>query len=448
MRSFSGNSLSHYHSWGRQTKAGPVRVLRLDWLTQTPELASVPEPMLAFGRGRSYGDACLNDGGVLLDASALDRFIAFDEQAGLIRCEAGATLAEILKIIVPRGWFVPVTPGTKHVSVGGAIANDVHGKNHHRMGTFGCHVTQLELLRSDGHRVVCSSEQNRELFQATIGGLGLTGLILWAEFRLKRIRSPWIRMDRIPFRTLEEFSQLTDESDGRFEYTVAWIDALAPRGQMGRGVFYRGNHDDTVDSRMPRDPRGIRMRMDAPGGVINRFTMRLFNGLYFRAPARNQQLVSHDEFFYPLDAVAEWNRIYGAAGFFQYQCVLPPQAGPAGGREMLERIHASGQTCALAVLKVFGSLASPGMLSFPRPGLTLALDFPNRGERTEKLFRELDAVVARCGGAIYPAKDARMPPELFQAAFPRWKEFARYKDPHFSSNFWRRVTRNSNGATR
>jgi hypothetical protein len=190
------------------------------------------------------------------------------------------------------------------------------------------------------------------------------------------------------------------------------------------------------------------LRFDAPGGVINRFTMRLFNVLYFRAPARNRRLVSHDEFFYPLDAVAEWNRIYGVAGFFQYQCVLPPQSDMTGSREMLERIQASGQTCALAVLKVFGSLASPGMLSFPRPGLTLALDFPNRGERTENLFRELDAVVARCGGAIYPAKDCRMPPELFEAAFPRWKEFAAYKDPHFSSNFWRRVTRNSNGATR
>jgi FAD/FMN-containing dehydrogenase len=434
--------MSRYLSWGRLPRVAPARVLPLSSRDALPDLAAIRRPILAYGLGRSYGDSCLNEGGVLLATRGLSRFIAFDEEAGVLRCEAGTSLAEILETFVPRGWTLPVTPGTKFVTVGGAIANDVHGKNHHAAGTFGAHVRRLELLRSNGDRVTCSPTENCELFAATIGGLGLTGLVTWADVALRRIASPMIDAEHIRMRGLDEFFHLTAESDGRYEFTVAWVDCLARGADVGRGIFMRGNHADDPAAMPParRKPRLV-VPFDAPPGLLNRWTVGAFNKLYYWKQVRRsvRRLVDPESFFYPLDGILNWNRLYGKRGFFQYQCVVPLETGAPAMREILTRIARSGQASFLAVLKVFGDVPSPGMLSFPRAGVTLALDVPNRGASTLALFDTLDRVTAEAGGAVYPAKDARMSPARFRASFARLDEFSRYVDPNFSSSFWRRV---------
>jgi FAD/FMN-containing dehydrogenase len=403
--------------------------------------------VLAYGCGRSYGDSCLNNGGSLLDTTPLNRFITFDETNGLLRCEAGVTLAEILNVIVPRGWFLPTTPGTKFITVGGAIANDVHGKNHHKAGTFGCHITRFELLRSDGERLICSPEENADLFRATIGGLGLTGLILWAEFHVRRVAGPFIAKEQIRFSCVDEFFEIAAESDKDFEHTMAWVDCLATGKHLGRGLFMRGNH--TWPRRIPRQPAEPRslftMPVQLPAFALNLATVRAFNGLYYRSqlPKRAFQTVPYDPFFYPLDAIHEWHRLYGPPGFLQYQFVVPYDQNRTAIKDILTRISQSGVVSFLAVLKVFGDVPSPGMLSFPRPGVTLALDFPFRGRRTLDLLSHLDRVVQAHGGVLYPAKDARMSAQSFQAFYPQWREFTQYIDPKFSSSFWRRVTRDT-----
>jgi FAD/FMN-containing dehydrogenase len=373
--------------------------------------------------------------------AGLGRFIAFDESQALLRCEAGVTLAEILALAVPRGWFVPVLPGTRWVSVGGAIANDIHGKNHHRAGTFGSHVTCLELLRSSGERVLCSPERNTELFRATIGGLGLTGLILWAEIRLMPVPGAAIAMERVRFSCLNEFFQLSAH-DQDYEYTVAWIDCLARASRMGRGLFLRGDH---APGRLTSaKASGLRMRIpvDLPSGLINRVTLAGFNALYYRSQLRSsrRRTVPYEAFFFPLDGIGDWNRLYGRRGLLQYQCVVPEPAERAL-TALLDQVARSTETPSLAVLKRFGALESPGMLSFPRPGITLAIDFANRGPSTLALLEWLDGVVGEAGGAVYPAKDARMSAASFRRFFPGWQSFASYVDPKFSSSFWRRVTR-------
>jgi FAD/FMN-containing dehydrogenase len=396
--------------------------------------------VLPFAYGRSYGDSCLNAGGALLDVSRLRRFIAFDESRGLLRCESGLTLAEVLAVIVPRGWFLPVVPGTKWVSIGGAIANDIHGKNHHRAGTFGLHVTGLELMRSTGERILCSPERNVELFRATIGGLGLTGLILWAEFRLKRISGPDIAMERIRFSRLSDFVRLSTDDD-EYEYTVAWIDCLARGRALGRGLFLRGDHVAGSGGMRGDGNPAISVPLDLPSALINRVSTTIFNTLYYHAQLRNTQrrTISYDAFFFPLDGIGGWNRLYGRRGFLQYQCVVSGDSENAIA-ELLRQVARSAEAPSLAVLKRFGSTPSPGLLSFPRPGITLAIDFPMRGAATLELLGRLDQIVAEAGGAVYPAKDARMSATSFQRFFPQWESFASQMDPKFSSSFWRRVT--------
>ena len=427
-------------SWGRYPAARHARAVPVTWRDQPPALELIPEPMLAYGCGRSYGDSCLNEGGTLLVATGLDRFIAL-EPSGLLRCEAGVTLAEILDLIVPQGWFLPVVPGTKWVTVGGAIANDIHGKNHHRAGSFGRHVTRFELLRSSGQRMMCSPDSNPELFAATIGGLGLTGLILWAEIRLQRVAGAGIAQERVRFANLDEFLTLAAE-DAAHEYTVAWVDCLARGRRLGRGVYLRGAHVPfPAGVRRRGSGAGPRVPFDAPSHLLNRATLGAFNALqYRRGPAKAARTtVAYEPFFFPLDALGDWNRLYGAAGFLQYQCVVPDSPGGAAARAILERVSRSTETPTLGVIKRFGSIASPGLLSFPRPGLTLAIDFSFRGKRTLDLLDELDREVRDAGGAVYPAKDARMSAESFRAFFPAWRTFSTLVDPKFSSSFWRRV---------
>lgn len=429
------------YSWGRHPQV-QQRVLALhDRRACLPEFDGLALP---HGNGRSYGDSCLLPGGTLLHSRGLDRFISLDPASGILRCEAGVTLGEIIELVLPQGWFLPVTPGTRHVTVGGAIANDVHGKNHHRTGAFGHHVRSFGLLRSDGSRRLCTPVDDAEgWFSATVGGLGLTGVITEVELQLRRVPGPWLESENIRFGSLDEFFALSRESGATHEYGVAWIDCLAHGRRRGRGHFTRADHATLQGAERPGAPgAGLAMPFTPPLSLVNRFTLRPFNALYYwRQPSRRKRSVSHLlPFFYPLDGIRDWNRMYGPRGFLQYQCVVPPAEAESGIAALLGEISASGSGSFLAVLKEFGDTASCGMLSFARPGTTLALDFPNDGQPVLKLLDRLDRIVDEAGGAVYPAKDARMSAASFQRAYPRWKEFATFIDPRFSSGFWRRVS--------
>ncbi len=394
---------------------------------------------LAFGNGRSYGDVCLNPDGRLWRTRRLDRFLAFDREQGIVRCEAGVLLSELLALALPRGWFLPVTPGTQFVTVGGAIANDVHGKNHHLTGTFGCHVRRLTLARSDGTVLECSRDQNSALFAATIAGLGLTGVIIEAELQLRRVDGPWMDVQTTVFSGLDEFFALSADAEKRAEYTVAWIDCAASGKSLGRGVFLSADHAADRRSATPR--RARRMPFTPPVSLVNGLSLRAFNFAYYHAhrwkqgPSRQHYL----PYFYPLDNLLEWNRMYGPRGFYQYQSVVPKAVSGDATRAMLAAIADSGTGSFLAVLKMCGDIASPGMLSFPMAGATLALDFPNAGARTARLFERLDAIVREAGGRIYAAKDARMPASLFAQGYPRLTEFLAHRDPGIDSAMARRL---------
>ena len=434
-----------FQSWGRYPQF-EQQGTALQWrdLPLPLELAE-ERSLLPFGNGRSYGDCCLNEDNLLLATHHLNHLIEFDRENGVVRCEAGITLGELLAVIVPAGWFLPVTPGTQFVTVGGAIANDVHGKNHHLAGTFGCHLRALELLRSSGKRLFCSANKHHELFNATIGGLGLTGLISWAEIQLKPINNPLIHSETIRFTNIEEFVSLCQESDQSFEYTVAWLDCQAKGENLGRGLFMRGNHTSPEYNNQPLNPPKLRpsIPFNAPSFSMHPIFIKGFNQFYYhRQRQQRVESVSHyAPFFYPLDAIGNWNRLYGKRGFLQYQCVVPYQDGDlAPIKSVLKLITEQGQGSFLAVLKLFGEISSPGMLSFPRPGLSLALDFPNRGEKLLKLFAQLDHLVLQHNGALYPAKDAAMHATSFKQFYPEWQAFSKFIDPKFSSSLWRRVS--------
>jgi FAD/FMN-containing dehydrogenase len=344
-------------------------------------------------------------------------------------------------VCLPHGWFLPVTPGTKFVTVAGAIANDVHGKNHEHDGTFGRYVRSFALLRSDGSRHVCSPTDNNGLFSATIGGLGLTGLVIWAEIQLLKVQNAFVDDESFQCRNLDHCLQWFEQSSASHQYRVAWIDCLASGDSLGRGIFSRANHCNNPDLPAMHVPgKKLVVPVTLPSFVLNQYTVSAFNALYYRklGAVKKSARLDYDAFFYPLDNIHHWNRIYGSQGFLQYQCVVT-QEPAAALQALLRRVARSGQASFLSVLKAFGGLASPGMLSFPRKGFTLAMDFPNRGQATLALLSDLDAIVCEAGGAIYPAKDARMPASMFHAGYPGIDNFSRYVDPGFSSSFWRRV---------
>lgn len=399
--------------------------------------------LLAHGLGRSYGDSCINDSHTVIPCADFDKFIAFDEKTGVLRAEAGVSLATILDVFVPRGWFLPVTPGTKFVTLGGAIANDIHGKNHHVAGTFGRHVPRFGLLRSSGEHLTCSPTENSGLYAATIGGMGLTGLITWVELKLQSIRSPYLNTRTTKFRNLDEFFDISRESDAEFEYSVSWVDCTSEGSNLGRGLFMAGNFSEQTRSRSP-SKLAIPFPCQAPSYLLNSFFIRSFNTLYYNKQISRvvDGLTHYNPFFYPLDAILNWNRMYGSRGFFQYQFVVPFEQDRGIIKEIFARITRSKRASFLAVLKTFGDIPSPGIMSFPRKGVTLALDFPNDGAPTLQLMDELDKVVMDAGGNIYPAKDARMPPHVFRASHPRLEEFLPHIDPRFSSSLWRRVMEN------
>ena len=433
-----GKAQPKLQSWGRYRRVEQHGVEQ-HWRDAILPSASGGS-LLPFGQGRSYGDVAQNSGGKLVCTRRLDRFIAFDDARGVLRVEAGARLCDILALTAPRGWYLPVVPGTQLVSVGGAIANDVHGKNHHREGTFGHHLLRFELLRSDGKRIECSLAEQPEWFAATVGGLGLTGLVTWAELALKRVPGMNVDVETLPCTGLAEFASLCEASDATHEYTVAWFDCFSWRDGRFRGLFTRANH--AHGSPPPAAPVAA-VPFTPPIGLVRPAAMKAFNLAYFRSGMRQSaepRTVALDRYLYPLDRVDRWNRLYGPRGFLQLQCAIPTAQAQSGIGALLEAIAASGRGSPLAVLKRFGARRSPGVLSFPIPGTTLALDFPNAGDATLRLFEALHAIVRRHGGRIYAAKDACMSPADFDAGYPDWRQMLPFVDPAFGSDLWRRVT--------
>jgi FAD/FMN-containing dehydrogenase len=431
-------------SWGRFPYY-PQSVRLLYWCNEVqPILKSYltkQKTTLAFGNGRSYGDSCLSVSDMVLQTTNLDRFIAADWDQGLIMAEAGVTLKDILALAIPQGWFLPVTPGTMFVTLGGAIANDVHGKNHHVRGTFGCYVKKFNLVRSDQEPMICSRQDHPHYFAATIGGLGLTGIITWAELQLMPIKSSQINLNQFRFNNLKEFFKLSAELDQCHEYSVAWIDCLAKGKSRGRGIYTVGDHAKTG----PLDvstKRKFTVPFTTPFSFVNSLSLKFFNTLYYQLHSKTgaDQVVDYEKFFYPLDKILAWNKMYGPKGFQQYQCVIPDKHAEEGIDHILKVISKMGTGSFLAVLKRCGNIPSPGLLSFPLPGTSLALDFPENHARNSKLFTYLNAIVHEAGGRLYPAKDAQMTEDHFRKAYPQWKMLENLRDPAILSRFWRRVS--------
>ncbi len=405
-------------SWGRYPHCD-AEVLVPTTGSQAADAVRRTDTILPRGLGRSYGDSALAPH--LLDLRSLDRLLAFDPETGEITCEAGVSLYELQRFLVPRGWFLPVVPGTRFVTVGGAIASDIHGKNHHVHGTFGAHVREMEMLLGNGERVAVSRETHGDLFDATCGGMGLTGVILSARIALMPIRSSEIVETTYKARNLAHVLELFEQHPDP-TYSVAWIDCVASGDRLGRSVLMLGEHADDGPLVAPVKPP-IPVPVDFPPQLMNRATMGAFNTLYYakeRAGVHTRRK-AFETYFHPLDMVADWNRLYGKAGFLQYQFVIPTTSGREGLTQILSRITRSGKASFLAVLKVFGP-ENRHLISFPTSGYTLALDFKVEPD-VFGLLDDLDRMVLEQGGRIYLTKDARMSPETFRAGYPRWEEF-------------------------
>jgi FAD/FMN-containing dehydrogenase len=393
---------------------------------------------LAFGNSRSYGDSAHSDRGILVRSRERARILSFDTQSGTLIAEPGVTLGEITLHTGPHGWFLPVTPGTKHVTLGGAIANDVHGKNHHRRGSFGAHVISFDLLRSDGVTRRCSAEEHINLFNATIGGFGLTGMIVSATILLMKVGAADVCEQITPFRSLEEYLDLAQSADQNNEYAVAWLDQLSAGG---RGLLMVANHAEEGSFAPHRLKPRITVPFQPPLNCLNGLSLSAFNALYFNSKSRNRgvKTSTYDGFFYPLDQVGNWNYLYGPKGLYQHQSVIPLEAAASVLPQLLAASRHAGQASFLTVLKRFGTMASPSLTPFARPGYTLTLDFPNRGAKTLALLSELDRITVDAGGAVNAYKDARMSPQTFAASYPNWRQLEALRDPAFVSDFWRRT---------
>jgi decaprenylphospho-beta-D-ribofuranose 2-oxidase len=404
--------------WGRYPKIDAEVNLPRD-LAQARALIQSDGMLIPRGLGRAYGDSSLATR--VFETTNLQFFHFFDAVSGVLSCDAGVSLFEILKVFVPKGWFIPVSPGTRFVTVGGAIASDVHGKNHHLDGTFGQHVVSLQLLLGNGEIVRVSPTENTALFHATCGGMGLTGTILSASFRLVPIKSSEIIETTIKAANLDAVLD-GFEQFGASTYTVAWIDCLAQGENLGRSLLMVGEHaEDGPLAVAYKNP--LTMPVDAPSSLLNPFSIKAFNALYY-AKAKHSistRRRSFESYFYPLDQILQWNKLYGKAGFMQYQFVIPTSAGRKGLKQILKTIAASGQGSFLAVLKTFGK-KNANYLSFPIEGYTLALDFKVT-ESVFSLMDQLDQLVLQYGGRLYLAKDARMSEATFKTSYPNWQDF-------------------------
>lgn len=403
--------------------------------TLHPSQPSSAVGTIARGLGRSYGDAAQRAGGLVVDTSALDGIGPVDPATGLVEVGGGASLEALIRQVLPQGWFVPVTPGTRHVSVGGAVAADVHGKNHHVDGSFCAHLSGVTLATPTGLHVVGPGDPpgDADLFWATAGGMGLTGVVLSATVRLVPVETSWMVVDTERCEDLDDVMSAMEASDDRYRYSVAWVDCSAGRRSLGRSVLTRGDHAPSsalgtgrrlARSVAPARPSRLRVPAPAPGGLVNRHTIRAFNEAWFRRTPRRQTaaLQRLDTFFYPLDGLGDWNLLYGRAGFVQYQFVVGPDQGELV-RRAIEMTTEAASPSSLAVLKRFGP-SDPGPLSFPMAGWTLALDFPIGPPGLPEVLDCLDELVAEAGGRVYLAKDARLRPELLAAMYPRAGELA------------------------
>jgi FAD/FMN-containing dehydrogenase len=400
------------------------------------------ENLLPRGLGRSYGDVCLIEDGTLALTNFKKRIIDFDEEKGIINCESGISINEILKLITPSGWFLPIVPGTSYVTIGGAIANDIHGKNHHNKGSFGNWVLSFEILLSSGEVLNCSKDNNTEHFNATIGGLGLTGLILSVRIQLIKISNEFIDSGSIRFYSLDEFFQINEEMEKQYEYTVAWVDFNPTKSYGLRGVYHYGNHSKKQNIKKSFNPNGFRISLPItpPISLVNNFTLSLLNNIYFLINKnKTLKLQSYKSFFFPLDIIKNWNKAYGVKGFYQYQFVVPTKAAYNVIDEIINEFKEANQRPALGVLKSFGNIESNGILSFPEKGLTLAIDLQNKGNTTLELMNKLDEIILSFGGKLYPAKDCRMSSSTFKKMYPQIDSFKKYKDPKISSLFYKRV---------
>jgi FAD/FMN-containing dehydrogenase len=430
-----GSIAARLSGWGR-FPAEECRLFRpekrsgLHSILESHECASY----IARGLGRSYGDAALNRDGGVVSFIRLDRMLVFDPETGVLESEAGVSFEEILRSFLPRGYFLPVTPGTKFVTLGGAIASDVHGKNHHRVGTISPFVRDLRLLTPGGEILECSRETNPDVFRATLGGMGLTGFIVSARIQLQPVETAYVLVDYEKAQNIDRALTRMEESDERYEYSVAWIDCLSGGASLGRSVLMRGNPARRSDlpSRIP-DPLAPRPHLrlsvpfDFPSWGLNHATVEAFNSAFYRKHRDEAgRLVDYDSYFYPLDSIHNWNRMYGRRGFVQYQVALPMETSRAGTIELLERFRSSKRVSFLAVLKRFGD-AGEGLLSFPFKGYTLTLDLPVQDGLAEFL-RETDRILLRHGGRLYAAKDAVTTAESFAAMYPNLERFRRVRE--------------------
>lgn len=416
--------------WGRFGFVTSPAYRPESWRGLEDLVASAPErTLLARGLGRSYGDSALNADGAVVLTERLGRILGFDEDGHTVTCEGGTSLARLLAFLVPRGFFLPVVPGTRFVTIGGALAADVHGKNHHVDGAIGRHVEELALLTASGETLLCSPSQNPEAFDATIGGMGLTGFILSARLRVLPIETPLIRVVKRRAKDLDGLLSLLYEEERLSRYSVAWVDGLAQGRSLGRGVLIRGDHSPLAD--LPRgavargairETAGPAVPFDAPPFLLGPSSIALFNAFYFAAGRDATGFAGFPSFFFPLDSVGAWNRLYGRRGFVQYQALLPREASVEGCRRILEEISRERASSFLAVLKTTGD-AGRGLLSFPRPGVTLALDVPNVGAHLRPLARRLDEIVLKAGGRLYLAKDSLTDATTFAEMYPRVGEF-------------------------
>jgi decaprenylphospho-beta-D-ribofuranose 2-oxidase len=433
--------------WGRYLR-------RLSTVTRPAQTNEAVPPdsghMIVRGQGRSYNSAAMLADGLVMLSERLDRIIAFDETTGLLRAEAGTTLAQVLDEFVPRGWFPPVTPGTKFVSLGGCVAADVHGKNHHRDGAFGAHVAELEMVLADSSRRRCSPQQDVELFWATIGGMGLTGIITEVSFRLRPIETAYLVVEHRRASDLDELLTMLEDQNLDDHYSVAWIDCLTKGRSMGRGILVRGHHAEVgalqgkVENPLRlKSQRRFNLSFDLPSGVLNSLSGSAFNQFYYWSQGRRRTpfVTDYESFFYPLDSIGNWNRLYGPRGFVQYQCVFPTATARRGLRILLEQLARSGRASFLGVLKRFGP-EGRGLLSFPMEGYTLAMDLPVTNPELFIFLGRLDEIVREHGGRVYLAKNPQLKPEILRTMYPRLVEWERIKalvDPanRFSSDLSR-----------
>lgn len=446
------SSLEKLSGWG-QFPVESCYLSRPATLGQLRELVAQGDQRnyIARGLGRSYGDAALNRASGVIGQAHFDHLLAFDRQTGILDCEAGVSLADIISCLLPTGWFLPVTPGTQLVTIGGAIAADVHGKNHHAVGSIGNFILDLDLLTASGSTLRCSPQENADIFWATVGGMGLTGVITRARLQLARVETAFCAVQYRRTRGLDETLEQLAATDRQFGYSVAWLDCMAKSRSLGRSVLMLANvaPRDELPGPMRGDPlrlpakRAKQVPCNMPSLLLSPLTVRAFNELYYRAHGDASRIVDFDSFFYPLDSIGDWNRIYGRRGFVQYQALLPPTVSRQGLIELLEEISASRMGSFLSVLKTSGA-ATPGLLSYLYPGHTLALDFPNTGEPLRRMLGRLDAILLKYGGRLYLAKDATMTAETFAAMYPelpRFKEIKQRIDPdnRFVSSQARRV---------